>query len=215
MCFLFFWRIAIGKLVFGLIIFSFLFQSSECNKNALSKSRRFGIFKVMGDDKTVEMDGDINRKTLKSFKRMISKFPNIKKISMKDVPGSSDDRINLKVSRLVHKKNISTHVMDDGLIASGGTDFFLAGKIRTKGKNVKIGVHSWSDGDREATEFPKGSSAHKPYIDYYISVGFSKVAAKAFYYFTINSAPADEIHWMTEKEIKKYKILTKQGGKND
>jgi len=39
-------------------------------------------------------------------------------------------------------------------------------------------------------------------------VGFSQQAAENFYYFTIHAATADNIHWMTEAEIAKYKMLS-------
>jgi len=68
-------------------------------------------------------------------------------------------------------------------------------------------VHSWSDGVNEATDFPVGDVNHLPYIDYYTSVGFSQQEAEDFYYFTINAAPAADIHWMTESEISEYGIL--------
>lgn len=99
--------------------------------------------------------------------------------------------------------------MDNGTIASGGTDFFLAGMKRTKGKNTRIGVHSWADGlGKTATDYPKGDQNHEPYINYYESIGMTRQQAEAFYYFTINAATAENIHWMTDAEIAKYKMLT-------
>jgi len=181
---------------------SFLFTACQESED----KTQFGIFKVL-DSKTVEMDGEINRSTLNNFNRLIERYPNVDKINMMEVPGSSDDEINLLVSKKVHQNNINTHLMEDGLIASGGVDFYLAGITRTKGNNSQIGVHSWSDGTNEATDFPRGHSNHQPYIDYYISVGFSLADAEDFYYFTIDAAPAASIHWMTESEIAQYNIL--------
>lgn len=100
-------------------------------------------------------------------------------------------------------------MLDEGFIASGGTDFFLAGAKRSKGNNTKIGVHAWAGGGKEATDFPEGDPEHQKYIDYYIAVGFSPDQAKSFYYFTIQAAPAASIHWMTDAEIQQYGILTK------
>lgn len=102
--------------------------------------------------------------------------------------------------------------MDNGDIASGGVDFFLAGIQRIKGANSRIGVHSWTGDGEKATDFPEGHEYHLPYIDYYVSVGFTQQQAKDFYYSTINAAPASDIHWMTDEEIKRYKILTPQFG---
>jgi len=44
------------------------------------------------------------------------------------------------------------------------------------------------------------------YIEYYISVGFTQKEANDFYYFTLNAAPAEGIHWMTDEEIIQYKV---------
>ncbi len=97
-------------------------------------------------------------------------------------------------------------------MASGGTDFFLAGIKRSVASNTKIGVHSWAgeDDGKEftATDFPKGHQYHLPYIAYYVSVGFTQQEAEDFYYFTIEAAPADNIHWMSATEIEQYKMLT-------
>ena len=153
------------------------------------------------------MNGEINSSTLKDFNRLLDNYPNLKLINMKEVPGSLDDEINLQVALKVHNNNIATHLLDNSLIASGGVDFFLAGIRRTKGENTMIGVHSWSDGSNEATAFPEGHEFHLPYINFYKNVGFSQEDAEAFYYFTINAASADDIHYMTEEEIGQYKIL--------
>ena len=37
---------------------------------------------------------------------------------------SDDDEVNLKVSLKVHSLKINTHILDGGVVASGGTDFF-------------------------------------------------------------------------------------------
>ena len=70
---------------------------------------------------------------------------------------------------------------------------------------TQIGVHSWSGLIKQATDFPVGHKYHQPYISYYISVGFSKADSEKFYYFTINSAPSDSVHYMTDEEITEYK----------
>ena len=113
----------------------------------------------------------------------------------------------LKLSLKVHEQNINIHLMDNGSIASGGVDFFLSGIKRSKGNDTQIGVHSWSDGSNSATDYAIGHSNHLPYIDYYKNIGFSQEDAENFYYYTINSATAKSIHWMTEDEISQYKIL--------
>lgn len=201
--------ISFKALIFPLVFLSCCFLFTSCSKTDDDSSDKttFGIFKVINDT-TIEMDGEITSATLDDFNELIESYPNVNKINMIEVPGSSDDEVNLEVSRKVHEKNIAIHLVDDGLIASGGVDFFLAGTTRTKGTNTQIGVHSWSDGEQDATDFAEGHANHLPYINYYVSIGFSQTDAESFYYFTINAASADSIHWMTESEIAQYKILS-------
>ena len=84
------------------------------------------------------------------------------------------------------------------------SDFFLAGKERTVAKGAKIGVHSWSGGAKPATELSKNHKAHKKYLDYYNIMNIPD----EFYWYTLDAAPAGDIHFMTEEEIEKYKIKT-------
>jgi len=187
--------------------------SISCSK-VESENPKFGIFSVLIDKTTVEMKGTIQSKSLQNFNKLYSQYPNIQKIFISNCDGSMDDEVNLLLSERIHKLKIKTHLMDNGLIASGGVDFFLAGNERTKGRNTKIGVHSWAGADKNgkevsAKDFPIGHENHLPYITYYQKIGFTQKEAEAFYYFTINAASAETIHWMTEEEINQYKLLSK------
>jgi hypothetical protein len=198
---------------FVCIAISFLVISCSSDDDKSNSSRtQFGIFKVLEDQETVVMNGVIDTPTLNNFNTMVAQYPNIDQININEVEGSANDEINLLVSKRVYDLNISTHLNDNGLIASGGVDFFLAGVRRTMGTNTQIGVHSWGGEDENgqtvtATDFPVGHEHHLPYINYYVSVGFTQQDAEEFYYFTINAAPAEGIHWMTAEEIENYNIL--------
>jgi len=191
-------------LVGSLLCFSSCSNDDDSTSNP---SRQFGIFKAINDT-TAEMDGVIGSNSLANFNAMIAVNPNINTINIINCDGSEDDETNLQLSILVHQRGTNIHIHDNGTIASGGTDFFLAGTSRTKGTNTRVGVHSWSDGTNEATDFPVGHQEHQRYIDYYVSVGFTQQLAEAFYYYTINAASAANIHWMTDEEITQYNILT-------
>lgn len=180
------------------------FIISSCKKD---DKKLYDIFAVQADALSMEMNGVINKKSKKCFDELMTKYPNIKTINIINCDGSSDDETNLALSKDVHTRKMNIHLMDNGSIASGGVDFFLAGAQRTKGPNTKIGVHSWSDGNKQATDYPVGHSNHLPYTDYYKTIGFTQQEAEDFYYFTINAATADGIHWMTDIEIIQYNIL--------
>ena len=177
---------------------------TSCKKE---DDRKFGIFTVQSDNVTIEMNGEINKNSKKSFDDLIDNYPNITTINIVNCDGSSDDEVNLALSKDVHTKGINTHLLDNASIASGGVDFFLAGVKRSRDNNTQIGVHSWSDGNNTATDYAVGHANHLPYIQYYKDIGFSQQEAEDFYYFTINAAPANSIHWMTESEITQYKML--------
>jgi hypothetical protein len=196
------------KTVLALIILLTIFTGCSSNDSIVKDAQTtFGIFKVSEDNATIEMNGTISSSSLVNFNKLHSKYPNVKIINIKNCDGSSDDEVNLKLSKKVYDLNINIHLLDNAEIASGGVDFFLAGIKRTRANNTKIGVHSWAGDNVTATDFPVGHANHLPYINYYKSIGFADADAKAFYYFTINAAAANDIHWMTEEEIIKYKML--------
>jgi hypothetical protein len=161
-------------------------------------------FTVEGD--VAYMSGVITATTPAKVLKLVFEHPNVNTIEMIHVPGSIDDVSNLRASLYVHQFGLNIRLNERSIIASGGTDFFLAGKERTVAKGAKIGVHSWSGGSKLATELPKDHNAHKKYLDYYRIVNIPE----EFYWYTLEAAPADGIHWMTEEEMKIYKIRTKE-----
>lgn len=160
---------------------------------------------VKGD--TLHLNGLINAKTPAQIRKIFKENPNIDTIFIDEIEGSVDDEANLDIAFFVAQQGITTKIGRDSLIASGGTDFFLAGKHRIVEDGAWVGVHSWQDSQGlEAVDFPRGAKEHQPYIDFYIKAGFSQKEAEDFYYFTIESSPADSIYLMSNEEIIQYKI---------
>ena len=162
------------------------------------------IFRVEGE--IAMMTGVICSSTPAKVLELIFEHPQVNTIEMIHVPGSIDDVSNLRASLYVHQFGLNISLNQNSIIASGGTDFFLAGKERTVVKGAKIGVHSWSGGSKAATELSKKHKAHQKYLDYYRIVNIPD----SFYWYTLEAAPADDIRFMTEEEIQLYKIRTKQ-----
>ena len=161
--------------------------------------------KFEADGEKLYMYGEIDRKTPKRLRKALNQNPQIKVIVMECVPGSLDDVANLKAARMVRQKGLNVHLASTGLIASGGTDFFLAGVKRTIGESTYIGVHSWGTEPDEpkAVNFPKDHEEHDKYLDYYQDMGIDE----AFYWFTLKSADAEGMHKMTDAEIRKYGLV--------
>ena len=181
-----------------------------CSSNPFRPSQgQYGIFQVEdGGESALVENGTIDGKSLKHFERMMEDHPEITRINVQEMPGSENDEVNVQLGRAVHALDMHVHILDNGMVASGGTDFFLAGTKRTVGSGVRIGVHSWSSGGQEATDCPEDSPEHDLFLDYYEAIGFSKDWSREFYFFTINAETAANIHWMTEAEIEQYGMLT-------
>ncbi|WP_430814778.1 hypothetical protein [Carboxylicivirga sp. RSCT41] len=193
------------RLVLAALLCSVFFLSCS-EMNEFAKLEGITVFSYNEDIGVIALDGTINSKAFDDFKKVAQAHPDVKTIHIINCDGSINDDVNLSLSRYVYENDFNTVLKEGGMVASGGTDFFLAGNKRTLEKNVMLGVHSWSDGKKHATDFPRGHNNHMPYIAYYQSVGMSKQEAEEFYYFTINAAAHDDIHWMTEEELVKYKF---------
>ncbi len=186
-------KVTIGTICLVLFMGLFVFAQED---------EEYAKFEVNGD--LAIMTGVINSKTPKDVETLVKEYPNLKTIVMKDVPGSMDDVANLEASRIIRKYGLNTHVPKDGMVASGGTDFFCAGVNRTIEEGARIGVHSWAgDGIFDASKLAKDNEEHKKYIDYYKEMGIPT----DFYWFTINAAPANDMHFMKKEELKKYKLI--------
>ena len=161
-------------------------------------------FKI--DNDKAYMKGIINKDTIRQVKELINNYPEVKTIVMQNVEGSIDDESNLIASRLVREAGLNTYVPADGMIASGGTDFFCAGMKRNVEDGAEVGVHSWGGEDMEkGSSLPKEDEAHKPYIKYYEEMELPD--PEGFYFFTIYAAEPEGMHNMTRDELIKYGLI--------
>lgn len=71
-------------------------------------------------------------------------------------------------------------------------------------QGASIGVHSWFDGEREANDYPGESPEHERNRHYIETM----IGSDAFYWFTIQAASYDDIHWMSGREIQNHGLLT-------
>ncbi|SIN64986.1 hypothetical protein SAMN02745824_1460 [Parasphingorhabdus marina DSM 22363] len=130
---------------------------------------------------------------------------NIKILVMQNVPGSDDDNDYLDAAWGLHQDGFTTIVPSDGLVASGGTDFFLAGTFRIIQPGACIGVHSWEDDGPPpyaANQLSRDHAEHGDFLEFFTAIGI----ATEFYWFTINAAPASGMHWMSPAEINRFKM---------
>ncbi|WP_425085627.1 alpha/beta hydrolase [Ruegeria profundi] len=159
-------------------------------------------FVAQGDQ--IVVTGAIDHTTLGAFRAVAADNPQIKTLVLQNIEGSVDDDANVIFSREVRNRGFDTIVPSDGMVASGGTDLFLAGNRRTLQPGACVGVHSWGGGGIIATELPEDDPEHDRYLDYYDDIGVSE----DFYWYTLEVASEDEMHWMTAAEANSYDMAT-------
>ena len=158
-------------------------------------------FTVSG--RVARMSGVIGPSTPGRVLELILESPEVEVVELVNVPGSMDDEANLRAARMLHRAGLKTRVAEGGEIASGGVDFFLAGRNRTIRPGAKLGVHSWASGDGETgRDLDWDHPGHQMFLDFYDDVG----VAPEFYWFTLEAAPAESIHWMTAEELGRFSL---------
>ena len=159
----------------------------------------------------VYISGGLGTRAYNQIFDLIQNNPEVKTIVEQKVSGSIHDDINMQTGRLIRNAKLSTHLESTSDIASGGVDLFCSGFNRTMKTGAKLGVHSWSGEDDngekvEAGELPVDSPLHTNQINYFTEMLGDEIG-KDFYFYTINIASADNIHYMSEDDISDYSIL--------
>lgn len=173
----------------------------SCEKSILLLSdAKAAKFVVKGE--VAYVNGVLGKTAHKRFEKMLATHPEVNTLVLENVPGSMNDEYNVQTCELLHNKGFSTKAMSYSEIASGGVDLLISGTNRIIETGAKIGVHSWSSGDKEGIEYPASSEEHQLFYDLFETIGMDT----AFYWFTLRAAPADSIHWMTEDEIALYQL---------
>jgi hypothetical protein len=124
------------------------------------------------------------------------------------VRGSINDAINMHTGRLIRAAKLTTLMPTGGLAHSGGVDLFTAGSQRIFQDGGELGVHSWCCvAGKDAGQLSKTDPAHDAQLTYFREMlGLNK--GPAFYFFTINAAPAASVHKMKRAEMVKYSLVT-------
>lgn len=148
--------------------------------------------------------GTIDATTLAAFEQITQAHPEAKTLVLQSIHGSVDDDANLIFSRAVREGRFDTVVPADGMVASGGTDLFLAGNQRHLEPGACVGVHSWGGPGPAATSLPRDHEEHRKYLTYYRDLQVDE----EFYWFTLQAAPAEDMHWMTAAEANGFAMTT-------
>lgn len=154
------------------------------------------------------LSGTLGTITYQQVRDMISQHPEVHTIVLDQVDGSINDDINMHTGRIVREAGLNTKVLSGSNIASGGVDFFASGVERTVIRGAKLGVHSWAGGDLKGDEIPRDHPAHQYQLTYFTKM-LGKVKGPEFYFYTLTSAPAESIYYMTNTEIMEWSLATR------
>ena len=182
------------------LVFIFLFSQCEVS-NYVKYGATSDKFKVRSD--TAYVNGLLGKKAHHRLQKLIKKNPDITTLTLLDVPGSIDDEYNIKSCYFISEKNINTHLVAKSIIASGGVDFFLSGQQRSVQKGAKLDVHSWCDEFEDGVNIAREDSSHHLFLDFYRTINTDT----AFYWFTLQSANSDSIHWLSYDEMIRYELI--------
>ena len=151
------------------------------------------------------ISGPLNALTYDEIAQQILANPGLTTVVLEDIDGSIDDDVNLETGLLIHEAGLDTYVPADGQIESGAVDLFCAGKNRIAESGAKIGVHSWAAEDGlEGGDLPQDDPEDQPYISYFEQV----TCPVSFYWYTLEAAPAGDMHYMSEDELLAHSVAT-------
>jgi hypothetical protein len=172
---------------------------------------------------TLEVDGGrlfllgtFDHGTYKAVLDTLDAHPEVDTLVFTANGGSVDDECTLDLGREIRRRGINTHLIEGGVLASGGVSLFLAGSERTAEATPLLGVHSWQhcsqSGEqpatcRDASDYPANDEQHllhKRYIS-------EMLGSDAFYWHSIRAAPSNSIHWLTDSELEAFGLSRPSG----
>lgn len=156
-------------------------------------------------DDRLHVAGTLNALTFNEIAAHLDDNPGLTTVVLEQIDGSIDDEVNLQTAMLIHEAGLDTYLPADGTIESGAVDLFCAGRNRIAERGARIGVHSWAGEDGlEGGALPRDDEEHEIYLEYFNAVD----CPVSFYWFTLAAAPADGMHYMSEREWRDYEVVT-------
>lgn len=150
------------------------------------------------------MNGVITSRTPAAFAEVLAQNPQVRTLVFQTLEGSIDDEAVVEMGYAIRARGLGTHLQSDSGIYSGAVDLYLAGVARTMVAGAEIGVHSWADAFGEGAEYPRDAPEHRLNAQYTSDM----LGSDAFYWFTLQAAPSDEIYIMDAAEIGRFGLLT-------
>ena len=161
------------------------------------------------DENRAILNGDLGSAAFRQVRHLIDNHPEVDTIVLGSVPGSVDDAINVETGRLIRNAGYATVVATGGEVTSGGVDLFVAGAERTIEPGARVGVHSWccAASGKGAGELPRDHPDHASLLGY-LNEMLGDESGADFYFFTLEAAPPEGIHFVTAAEIGRFGLTT-------
>ena len=155
------------------------------------------------------LDGDLGSTTFRQVRHLIDNHPEVDTIVFASVLGSVDEAINVETGRLIREARYATVVATGGQVTSGGVDLFVAGAERSIEPGAQLGVHSWccTASGKSAAELPRDHPDHASLLGYSREM-LGEQKGTDFYFFTLEAAPPEGIHFMEPAEIARFGLTT-------
>ncbi|MGC1504868.1 MAG: hypothetical protein WA782_12105 [Sulfitobacter sp.] len=157
------------------------------------------------DGARLVLSGEITSRTPANFVAALDDNPQVQVIVPFDMSGSVDEMAVYRMGDAIRHRGLDTHLTAQSEIYSGAVNLFLAGTRRTIERGAILGVHSWADGFGEGSSYPRDAGEHKRNAAYTRDM----LGSDAFYWFTLQAAPSDGIHVLTQAEIAGFGLVTK------
>ncbi|MGZ2370526.1 hypothetical protein ACXR6G_12110 [Ancylomarina sp. YFZ004] len=185
-----------------------LSESYEIDYSANATLLGAGTSELTIKDNNAYLSGDLGTISYLQIKNLIENHPEVRTVILGKIKGSLNDQVNMHTGRILHEAGLNTKVLADSDIASGGVDLFCAGIERIVEKGAKIGIHSWCClNGLTAIEIPFDHPAHKYQISYF-TMALGEQNGPNFYFHTLEAAPFDGVHWMSDDDLIKWNVAT-------
>lgn len=153
----------------------------------------------------LRLDGVINARSPSAFSAALDSNPGITEIYLGQIKGSVDPVAVARMGRLIRRNGLATRMDARSAVFSGGVDLHLGGARRIVAPGASVGVHDWVNAfGEQGRDFRRDARAHEPTRSYTAEM----LGTDAFYWFALNAAPHDQVHFMTRSELQRYGLIT-------